>query len=121
MVSLTTVIIVEGSHTELEKVCPENCVCEETKINCTNTIPYTILRGIQEVVIFNPTKNVLFPRAFCKASWPDARQLTVHSINEDIDLVDNVFMCLDKIQVLKLQSEETTIVKIHKKILHGPY
>ena len=58
--------------------CPAKCQCEETKVNCTDLIPNALSRNINKVVIFNPTKETLVPRAFCGILWPNVTWLTMN-------------------------------------------
>ena len=94
--------------------CPDQCHCEETKINCTDFIPTTVPRNFREVVIFNPTKETLIPRAFCGVLWPEVSQLTLNSNDDDLKhpdlhLVNNLFDCLDLLTALKIQSEDQPV------------
>ena len=91
-----------------EDDCPKKCHCEETKVNCTDLIPFTLSRNIKEVIIFDPTKETLVPRAFCGVLWPHVRKLTIetnaYAIKQPLlNLVDNLFNCLGRLETLKIQ------------------
>ena len=54
---------------------------------------------LEEVIIFNPTKKTLLPRAFCVDLRPEVKKLAVitnvdNFKQEDLRLVDNLFKCL---------------------------
>ena len=94
--------------------CPNQCHCEETKVNCTDQIPSVIPRNIKEVIVFNPTKDTLVPRVFCDVFWPNVKCLTVDSNTDDhLYLVDNLFNCLNRLETLKIQVKDSPVHLYH--------
>ena len=110
IISLRFTTAITYSVYQQQDDCPKKCHCEETKVNCTDLIPFALSRNIKEVIIFNPTNETLVPRAFCGVLWPDVRKLTietnVYAIKQPkLDLVDNLFNCLERLETLKIQGE----------------
>ena len=89
--------------------CPQGCICHETKLICTDLISDHIPRNTREVVLSNPTNKTLIQGAFCNTSWPSVTKLTLNSTTEEIYLADNVFDCLDQLDVLKIQNENNAL------------
>ena len=108
IVSLRLTTAITDSVYQKEDGCPDQCHCEETKVICTDQIPSAIPRNIKDVIIFNPTNETLVPRAFCGVLWPDVSKLTirtnVYAIKQPLlNLVDNLFNCLGRLETLKIQ------------------
>ena len=114
IISLRLVTVIADTVYKQDDGFPDRCRRLGTKINCTDLIPTVIPRNIKEVIIFNPTKGTLVPRAFCGVTWPDVKKLTVDSNTddlkqEDLHLVDNLFKCLGRLETLKIQSDDQPV------------
>ena len=109
--SVLTLICADIVYNHSSVRCPRNCKCQvkEAKINCSDVIPKWIPKNIKEVTITDPSETVLSPRVFCNVSWRGVAKLTICSFQDDMFLYDNVFMCLDQIESLKIQSPDKEV------------
>ena len=110
IISLRLTTATTYSVYQQENDCPHKCHCEETKVKCTDLIPSALSRNIKEVIIFNPTKETLVPRAFCGVLWPDVSKLTINTNvyatkQPVLKLFNNLFNCLEQLETLKIQGE----------------
>lgn len=90
--------------------CTPKCICNKTQIKCEGWIPDAIPDMIKEVVVteINPAYH-LYPRRFCKASWPNVMKLAIFSSLSSVAmwLRDGVFDCLGQLRGFKLNTESS--------------
>ena len=82
--------------------CPDMCKCDGEQIRCERFIPSNVPYNVSEVLLSLNSKS-LSPGIFCNVSWNNIIKLSINYTDvSDIRLDDYVFLCLKKIQVLKL-------------------
>ena len=109
VVSFTMALAVFWAHPSFTlhhlNYCLTNCECGDRRWECNDMIPQEVPENVKEIALSKIQRHTLKPKIFCNVSWPDVTKLKISS-NDDLYLVNNVFMCLGRIEILVIRNED---------------
>ena len=85
--------------------CLTNCECGDQRWECDDMIPQEVPENVKEIALSNIQNDTLKPEIFCNVSWPEVTKLKISS-NDELYLVNNVFMCLHRIKIFVIRNEK---------------
>ena len=109
LLALSIVTAAASSLSQQDHTCPLNCSCEVSQIACEGRVPHVVSDTIEEVTVtYSPKQieKIFYPGVFCNVTWKNVHTLTltlhIRNIHAVLIAVHDLFLCLYKIQTLKL-------------------